>query len=79
LIVNGGIVVVVVGGTVVVVGDWVVEVVVVSREVVACSASGEQEVAMTARTSKTERRRYMVDLEMVVRPPSRDRPGTLTV
>jgi hypothetical protein len=78
LIVNGGMDVVVVGGTVVVVGGRAVEVVVVSLDVVSAT-SGEHAVAMTARTSKTERLRYIVDLEMVVRSPSRDRPGTLTV
>jgi hypothetical protein len=55
----------------VVVGD--VELVVVSLEVVAGSASGAQAVARKTRTSRRERRRYMVDLEVFVRSPSRDR------
>ncbi len=68
--VNGGIVVVVVGGTVVVV---VVELVVAGDDVVdSTAASGAQAVAMAARTSKTAIRRYMVDLEMDFRSPSRD-------
>jgi hypothetical protein len=53
----------------------VVEVEVVALEVVVGSASWLHAVAASASTSNTERRRYMVDLEMVVRSPSRDRPA----
>jgi hypothetical protein len=73
LTVNGGTVVVVVGGTVVVVvGATVVELVVVALEVVIGSASRLQAPMTRASTSTTEKRRYMVDLEVIVRPPSRD-------
>jgi hypothetical protein len=73
-------VVVVVGATVVVVvGGTVVEVVVIALDVVAGSASWLQAVAIRTSTSRTEKRRYMVDLEMIVRSPSRDLPGTITV
>jgi hypothetical protein len=62
-------------GTVVVVGVVVgaEELVVVSLEVVAGSASGAQAVAKRTNTNRREKRRYMVDLEVVVRSPSRDR------
>jgi hypothetical protein len=60
-------VVVVVGGTVVVVvGGTVVEVVVIALDVVVGAASWLQAVAIRASTSRTEKRRYMVDLEMIV-------------
>jgi hypothetical protein len=80
LTVNGGTVVVVVGGTVVVVvGGTVVEVVVVGLVVVIGSASWLQAPMTRASTSKTAKRRYMVDLGVIVRSPSRDLPGTITV
>jgi hypothetical protein len=66
-------------GTVVVVGSVVLVVVVAPLEVVVASVSDEQAAPSTARTSRIERRRYMVDLGMIVRSPSRDLPRTLTV
>jgi hypothetical protein len=78
--VNGGTVVVVVGGTVgVVVGGTVVGVVVDTLEVVIGSASWLQAPMTRASTSRIEKRRCMVDLGVVVRSPSRDLPGTITV
>ena len=75
--VNGGIVVVVVGGmVVVVVGREAV--VVVSLVVVVSPESGEHAVTTMTSANRTERRRIMVDLGMIVRSPSRDRAGTLT-
>jgi hypothetical protein len=67
------------GTVVVVVGSVVLVVVVAPLEVVVASVSDEQAALSTARTSRRERRRYMVDLEVVVRSPSRDLPRTLTV
>ena len=76
---NGGMVVVVVGGTVVVVDVVDVVASVVDAVVDSTASSGAQAVVMAARTSKTAMRRFMVDLEMDFRPPSRERAGTLTV
>jgi hypothetical protein len=67
-------------GIVVVVAGRLVEVVVVSLDVVVVSrVSAEQAVTTSTSTNKAEKRRYMVDLEMIVRSPSRDLPGTITV
>jgi hypothetical protein len=63
-----------VGMGTVVVGATVVLVVVLPLEVVVASVSEEQAPASTTRTSRTDRRRYMVDLEeCFFRSPSRDR------
>jgi hypothetical protein len=68
------------GGAVVVVGSGALVVVARDDDVVDSTASsGAQAVAMTARTSRTATRRFMVDLEMDFRSPSRDRAGTLMV
>jgi hypothetical protein len=76
---NGGMVVVVVGGTVVVVEVVDVVASVVDVVVDSTASSAVHALAMTARTSKTAIRRYMVDLANVVRSPSRDLAITLTV
>jgi hypothetical protein len=68
-----------VGTGTVVVGGGSVLVVVLPLEVVVASVSEEQAPTSRATTSRTERRRNMVDLEVVVRSPSRDLHRTLTV
>jgi hypothetical protein len=76
-ILNGGIVVVVVGGVVVVVDE--LEVVAGALEVVVDPVSALQAATRTTKTSRRQIRRYMVDLGVIVRSPSRDLIRTLTV